>query len=140
MASKVRFRTEVVRVTMAAQSALKSPIARKLGIRFDRPTIYQLDLFEVKVDKIIHDLFERHFRGDWGDVGKVEFEDCNCQDNGEIDIELNEKALQNGWKVFSRFDVGGKELWVVTEGDRSRTTIMTPNEYFDSPPLDCDSN
>lgn len=59
----------------------------------------------------------RHARGDWGDLG-------------EEDIEANEQALEQGGRLFSAYDLPTTErLWVITEADRSVTTVLTPIEY-----------
>lgn len=59
----------------------------------------------------------RHVFGDWGQV---------CQD----DREANQAALQNGTRLLSAYEVpGGQRLWVLTEADRSVTTLMCPSDY-----------
>lgn len=61
-------------------------------------------------------LLRRHASGDWGDV---------CAD----DAAVNEAALRNGSRIFSAYQVGEERVWVITEADRSATTILLPNEY-----------
>ena len=59
----------------------------------------------------------RHVFGDWGQV---------CQD----DREANQAALQNGTRLLSAYEVSdGQRLWVLTEADRSVTTLMCPSDY-----------
>ena len=58
----------------------------------------------------------RHASGDWGDL---------C----EHDRRENERALKNGWRILSSYPVGEKRVWVITEADRSCTTILLPSEY-----------
>lgn len=59
----------------------------------------------------------RHQFGDWGEVG---FQDW----------ELNDQALAEGSRIFSVYRTGlGERLWVITEADRSATTILLPEEY-----------
>ena len=58
----------------------------------------------------------RHAYGDWGDL--------NAQDRRE-----NELSLKHGWRILSSYPVGGKTVWVITEADRSVTTILLPEEY-----------
>lgn len=58
----------------------------------------------------------RHQRGDWGIV---------CME----DRLLNDKALQTGGRLHSAYRYHGVKLWIITEGDRSATTILLPNEY-----------
>jgi len=62
-------------------------------------------------------LLERHARGDWGEL------------DGE-DVQANQEALAHGWRLFSSYAVGkGIKVWVITEADRSVTTILMPDDY-----------
>lgn len=59
----------------------------------------------------------RHARGDWGDL---------CDE----DKAANQEALQEGLRLLSAYRLGdGKKLWVITEADRSATTLLLPEEY-----------
>lgn len=59
----------------------------------------------------------RHARGDWGDV---------C----ETDVKLNDEALERGERVLSSYELSdGTEIWIITEWDRSATTLLLPREY-----------
>ena len=60
----------------------------------------------------------RHFRGDWGDLD-------------ESDRRLNDAALQSGEdRLFSSYQVTPDlKLWLITEWDRSVTTLLFPSEY-----------
>ncbi len=59
----------------------------------------------------------RHFAGDWGEC---------CPE----DWQRNDEALQAGWRVLSVYrDRNGTRFWVITEADRSATTILLPDEY-----------
>jgi len=59
----------------------------------------------------------RHRRGDWGMV---------CPE----DMESNDKALQRGCRLLSAFETGqGVKFWILTEWDRSVTTVLFPHEY-----------
>ena len=65
----------------------------------------------------ILDAFWRHESGDWGDV---------CAE----DKEANETALQFGGRLFSVYhNSKGVKFWIITEADRSVTTILLPSEY-----------
>lgn len=59
----------------------------------------------------------RHVTGDWGDLP-------------EEDIEENKYSIDRGLRVFSAYelDTGGK-IYVITEWDRSVTTVLVPDEY-----------
>ena len=70
----------------------------------------------------IHDsagvLLERHASGDWGTMDP---DDCE-----EMDHSL---ANGNDQLLMSTFHVDGTEVWVITEHDRSVTTILLPSDY-----------
>jgi hypothetical protein len=59
---------------------------------------------------------ERHRLCDWGDL---------CQE----DREANDRALQNGERILSAYSEGTTKFYVITERDRSATTILLPEEY-----------
>lgn len=62
-------------------------------------------------------LLARHAAGDWGDLD-------------EEDREANEEALRCDLRLLSSYRlVGGETVWIITERDRSVTTILTPDEY-----------
>ena len=63
-----------------------------------------------------HLLLVRHRSGDWGDLD-------------DYDHKENELALKHGWRIVSSYLVGEKAIWVITEADRSVTTILLPEEY-----------
>ena len=59
----------------------------------------------------------RHQSGDWGDV------DVN-------DTQANDKALANDGRLLSAYHTNkGVKLWIITEWDRSITTVLLPEEY-----------
>lgn len=59
----------------------------------------------------------RHSRGDWGDL-------CN------FDWEQNDQALIYEARLLSRYvDRNGVCFWIITEWDRSVTTILLPEDY-----------
>ena len=60
---------------------------------------------------------QRHQAGDWGDV-------CN------EDRQANDRAVQEGTRLFSVYHSGKKiKFWVITEADRSVTTVLMPEDY-----------
>lgn len=59
----------------------------------------------------------RHRCGDWG--GEL------CAE----DIAANRSAVQHGSRVFSSYRIAGEKVWVITEADRSATTLLFPEEY-----------
>lgn len=67
----------------------------------------------------VSSLVRRHYCGDWGDV-------CAA------DAESNNQALVSGdGNLHSAFDISGlnERVWVITEWDRSVTTVLFPHEY-----------
>jgi hypothetical protein len=47
----------------------------------------------------------------------------------EHDRRKNELSLKHGWRVVSSYPVREKTIWIITEADRSYTTILLPEEY-----------
>ena len=63
------------------------------------------------------EFLSRHFRGDWGDL---------CQE----DKTENELSLKHGFRIISSYQVSETErLWIISEADRSATTLLLPGEY-----------
>ena len=59
----------------------------------------------------------RHQRGDWGEIS-------------DEDKAANEEALLCGARLLSAYTLrSGVKLWVITEADRSSTTLLLPSEY-----------
>jgi hypothetical protein len=58
----------------------------------------------------------RHASGDWGDLD-------------HDDIWLNEDALKHGDRLLSVYGQGEDLFWIITEADRSVTTILLPEDY-----------
>jgi hypothetical protein len=58
-----------------------------------------------------------HSRGDWGEV---------CPE----DAQENNRSLVEGCRILSAYsDSQGRKFWIITEGDRSVTTILLPEDY-----------
>jgi hypothetical protein len=58
-----------------------------------------------------------HVRGDWGELG-VE------------DKATNDRALVIGERLLSSYrTVDGMKFWIITEWDRSATTVLLPEDY-----------
>lgn len=59
----------------------------------------------------------RRVTGDWGELG--------AEDKSE-----NEFSLRNGFRILSRYELTTESrLWIITEADRSVTTLLLPEEY-----------
>ena len=60
---------------------------------------------------------DRHANGDWGDVP-------------DEDKRENEFSVEHGFRILSAYTTSaGDRIWVLTEADRSATTILLPKEY-----------
>lgn len=59
---------------------------------------------------------KRHITGDWGEV---------CEE----DKAANDEALRTGDRILSAYISNGHRFWIITEADRSATTILLPEEY-----------
>src|SRR5690348_3859849 len=63
------------------------------------------------------DFLCRHVTGDWGELS-------------DEDVKGNEASLEQGFRILSRYQTTkGEWLWIITEADRSATTILLPLEY-----------
>lgn len=61
-------------------------------------------------------LLARHVSGDWGEVPPE-------------DAAENELSVKEGFRILSAYKVDGTTFWIITERDRSVTTILLPSEY-----------
>ena len=62
-------------------------------------------------------LLDRHVRGDWGDLG-------------EDDWQRNAQALTSGERLLSAYVLPDAiRVWIITEADRSATTLLLPSDY-----------
>ncbi|MCL5096461.1 MAG: hypothetical protein M1608_02795 [Candidatus Omnitrophica bacterium] len=60
---------------------------------------------------------QRHTRRDWGDL---------CPE----DVAENNRSLDDGCRLLSQYcDRRGTKFWIITEADRSVTTILLPEDY-----------
>ena len=65
---------------------------------------------------LLFPLIARHAMGDWGTV-------CN------EDKDANNQALLDGNRLLSAYEFHDAKVWVITEADRSVTTVLLPEEY-----------
>jgi hypothetical protein len=72
--------------------------------------------FLERVDHQPLSLLRRHVTGDWGDI------------NG-TDNEANKQSIMDGSRILSAYVFGSEKVYVITEGDRSITTILMASEY-----------
>ncbi len=63
------------------------------------------------------EFLSRHVMGDWGDLP-------------EEDKNENQISLERGFRLLSSYrTTADARVWVITEADRSHTTLLLPNEY-----------
>ena len=63
------------------------------------------------------DFLSQHVTGDWGELS-------------EDDRKENRFSLENGFRLLSSYKTNaGDRVWVITEADRSYTTLLLPDEY-----------
>jgi len=64
-----------------------------------------------------HEFLVRHMCGDWGELS-------------EEDRQENELSWCEGFRILSAYHTRlGEKLWIISEADRSATTILLPSEY-----------
>lgn len=70
-----------------------------------------------KAGQLPHEFVHRHAACDWGDLD-------------QYDCKTNEQALREGGRLLSAYSTkNGTRLWIITEADRSVTTLLLPSEY-----------
>lgn len=65
---------------------------------------------------LLFDCLTRHQTGDWGDL---------CTE----DAQMNERALSKKTRIMSVYKLDPAKIYIITEHDRSLTTILLPEEY-----------
>lgn len=81
----------------------------------------QLYATPAALESLTHDdiqtALKRHLRGDWGDLDR------------DDKIE-NELSLAKGFRLLSAYQgANGTKFWIITEADRSVTTVLLPADY-----------
>ena len=61
-------------------------------------------------------MLARHAAGDWGEVDAE-------------DKAANDAAVKDGTRILSAYTHAGVRYWIITEWDRSVTTLLLPSEY-----------
>ena len=68
-------------------------------------------------ERFVRKSFSRHATGDWGEM---------CEE----DKAYNDYSLDNDGRLFSSYTYNEDiKIWIITEWDRSATTILFPSEY-----------
>lgn len=75
-----------------------------------------LEAMERAHENPVH-LLARHATGDWGELDAE-------------DRAANDRALETGNRILSAYTLaGGDVIWIITEADRSATTLLLPRDY-----------
>jgi hypothetical protein len=65
----------------------------------------------------VADALRRHAHGDWGEIAPQ-------------NVSENELSLKKGFRLLSAYtDRNGVKFWIITEADRSATTVLLPEDY-----------
>lgn len=81
-----------------------------------RPLVTANAIAVIPHDEIVQAL-RRHLLGDWGTLDAE-------------DWQANERALRTGGRLFSLYhSTAGVKFYVITEWDRSVTTVLLPEDY-----------
>ena len=78
--------------------------------------VHRAKTLGLESDEIVTMALQRHLNGDWGDC---------CDEDGES----NNQALKNDERLLSVYHMKDEKFWVITEWDRSVTTILLPEDY-----------
>jgi hypothetical protein len=71
----------------------------------------------VRANQSPQEFLNRHVTGDWGALGD--------EDRAE-----NNYSLKHGFRILSSYKTAtGEKLWLITEADRSVTTLLQPEDY-----------
>jgi hypothetical protein len=70
----------------------------------------------IETHKKVVDCIRRHQSRDWGEVD-------------EEDWETNNFSIKNDLRVLSSYTINNQKIWIITEADRSVTTVLFPGEY-----------
>ena len=93
---------------MTPSDSVKVPLGRTVATPAALGTVSQSDIVAA---------LRRHASGDWGDVDPD-------------DRAANDLALTSGGRLLSVYElVNGITFWVITEADRSVTTVLLPDDY-----------
>ena len=91
---------------------------------------------QLEFDQFCKQSLNRHMIGDWGDVDQFWKQSLNRHalcDWGNLcpqDKQGNDMSLKNGFRLVSAYESPNlPKIWIITEGDRSVTTILFPDEY-----------
>lgn len=78
----------------------------------------------------LHELLARHASGDWGEISRDDW----ALNQHSLNPEPDANGERHYGRLFSSYDVddtfsGESRVWIITEWDRSSTTVLLPSEY-----------
>ncbi|MBA7642065.1 hypothetical protein ES703_49751 [subsurface metagenome] len=72
---------------------------------------------DARFSKFVIESLGRHVKGDWGDLDQE-------------DKQENELSLKKNFRLLSAYEKNDlPKIWIITEADRSVTTVLFPDEY-----------
>jgi len=76
-----------------------------------------------RAGQVPDEFLKKHQSGDWGDM-------CEQDKQSNEEATANEGEPDKQQRVFSAYKTNaGEKIWVITEHDRSVTTLLLPDEY-----------
>ena len=87
-----------------------------LGKIFSSAGVHEMMIHDPSFMQFVNSSLARHAEGDWGDL---------CEE----DKRENELSLREGFRLFSVYKNDEHKIWIITEADRSVTTVLFPEEY-----------
>jgi len=94
--------------TAAAVSDIRIPLGRM---------VVTANASSILTGSDINAAISRHRSGDWGEVSTS-------------DWKANDGAVKHGERILSAYTSGGNDkFWIITEADRSSTTVLMPDDY-----------
>lgn len=92
------------------------PEATKTQISLGRTVITANAMATLDPDSV-QEALRRHATGDWGDLSPE-------------DRQENDLSAREGFRILSAYtDTQGTKFWIITEADRSATTVLLPEDY-----------
>ncbi|MEY3546399.1 MAG: hypothetical protein RLZZ313_760 [Verrucomicrobiota bacterium] len=92
------------------------PEATKTQISLGRTVITANAIATLDPDSV-QEALRRHATGDWGDLSPE-------------DRQENDLSAREGFRILSAYtDTQGTKFWIITEADRSSTTVLLPEDY-----------
>lgn len=79
-------------------------------------TAVEREVGEDQYRLVVARLLGRHVNGDYGELDAE-------------DLAENDRSVDGGWRIMSVYLLNELTVWVITEGDRSATTVLLPADY-----------